>query len=111
MSARPRVYSRLTRDALALLGKQIKLARKARRMTELELAERVGVARSTLQRIEKGDGLVEIGLVLEAATIAGVPLFVPEATSLRPELARLDDKLTLLPRAVRKPQGRVDNDF
>src|ERR1700733_8639512 len=50
----PRPYSRLTKDALTLLGAQVRLARKQRGMTEVELAERAGVARSTLQLIEKG---------------------------------------------------------
>ena len=66
----PRPYSRLTKEALTLLGAQVRLARKRRRMTEMELAERAGIARSTLQLIEKGDPRVEIGLVFEAATLA-----------------------------------------
>ncbi len=68
-----------------MLGAQVRLARKQRRMTEVELAERAGIARSTLQLIEKGDPRVDIGLVFEAAIMAGVSLFVPEASSLAPD--------------------------
>jgi DNA-binding XRE family transcriptional regulator len=111
MAVSPRPYSRLTKDALTLLGAQVRLARKQRGMTEMELAERAGIARSTLQLIEKGDPRVEIGLVFEAATLAGVSLFMPEATSLAPQIERLEDKLALLPRSIRRPKGTVNDEF
>ncbi|MCY4151693.1 MAG: helix-turn-helix transcriptional regulator [Aestuariivita sp.] len=111
MGNTPRSYSRLTKEALMLLGKQIKLARKRRRMSEYDLAARVGIARSTLQLIEKGNPSVAVGLVLEAATLTGVDLFVPEATSLAPQLEQVDDKLALMPSSVRKSRYTVDDDF
>jgi transcriptional regulator with XRE-family HTH domain len=111
MAARARTYSTLTTEALTLLGKQVRLARKQRRMSEADLAARVGIARSTLQLIEKGDAKVEIGLAFEAAIIAGVSLFVPDATSLVAQNERVDDKLALLPRSVRRPRKEVDDDF
>jgi transcriptional regulator with XRE-family HTH domain len=114
LAHRVRTYSRLTEEALQLLGKQIRLARKQRRMTETDLASRAGVARSTIQQIEKGDPRVEIGLMFEAATLAGVDLFIPHAPgpmTLGPQLARIDDKLALLPHSVRQPRGEVRDDF
>ena len=111
MPSRSRTYSRLSEEALALLGKQIRLARKGRRMSEKDLSARVGVARSTLQRIERGDPVVEIGLVFEAAVLTGVDLFVPAATTLVPQISRLDDKLALMPGSIRKSTRAVDDDF
>ena len=111
MPKKTRTHSRLTQEALTLLGKQIKLARKSHRMPEKELAARAGMARSTLQRIELGDPLVEIGLVFEAATLAGVALFDAEATTLAPQMERLDDKLALLPKSIRSPRKDVHDDF
>lgn len=111
MAARTRTYSLLTTEALTLLGKQVRLARKQRRMSEADLAARVGIARSTLQLIEKGDPRVEIGLAFEAATIAGVSLFVPEGASVTAQSERLDDKLALLPRSIRRPRKEVNDDF
>lgn len=107
----PRIYSRFTLQALILLGSQVKLARKSRRMSETELAERAGIARSTLQKIEKGDPRVDIGLVFEAATLSGVGLFDPDATTLAPQINRLEDKLALLPKAIRAPRRPVNDDF
>ncbi len=40
-----RTYSRITRYAATLLGKQIRIARKERKMTAQELAERAGISR------------------------------------------------------------------
>ena len=111
MSSTPRTYSRLTEEALLLLGRQIKLARKRQRMSEHDLAARIGIARSTLQLIEKGSPSVAIGLALEAAALTGVDLFVPDKTTLAPEIERTEDKLALMPRSIRKPRNEVDDDF
>ena len=75
-------YLRTTGDALTLMGGPIRLTCKKRKMSEADLAERIGIARSTLQSIEKGHAKVEIGLVFEAATLVGVPLFLPEPSRL-----------------------------
>jgi DNA-binding XRE family transcriptional regulator len=53
---------RLTSFPLSVLGKMIRHGRKQRRMTEVEFAERLGIARSTLQRLEKGDPKVEASI-------------------------------------------------
>lgn len=107
-----RVYSRYTREAGVLLGKQIRLGRKEHKWNEQELAERAGVSRATLQKIEKGDLSVALGLVFEAAVLVGVRLFDDESSSLTAHISRTDDKLALLPSAVRKPRkATADDDF
>ena len=111
MSIPPRINSRLSRQALELLGKRIQLARKERRMSEKDLAARIGIARSTLQRIERGDPAVAIGRVFEAAVITGVDLFVPEATSLAPEIRQTEERLALMPGSVRRTRREMDDDF
>lgn len=106
-----RTYSRITREALALLGREIRIARMNRKITQAGLASRIGIARSTLQLIEKGQPTVEIGLAFEAAALLGVPLFVDEPSRLAPEIARLDDKLALLPQSIRRPRSEPRDDF
>ena len=44
------------------LGENIKLARKRRKLTTEQVAERAGIHRATLHRVEKGDPTVAIGL-------------------------------------------------
>lgn len=106
-----RTYSRYAREAGDLLGKQIRLGRKQRKWTESELAERAGISRATLQKIEKGDLSVAIGLVFEVAALVGAKLFDEERSSLATHLDRTNDKLALLPSAVRKRNKAVDDDF
>lgn len=106
-----RAYSPPSLEALALLGKLIQLARKQRRMTAAELAERTGISRSTLQRIEKGDPKVEIGIMFEAATLVGVPLFDAGPGRLSDKIERVTDKLALLPKSIHKPEPKVNDAF
>lgn len=47
--------------ALAKLGADVALARRKRRLTTLMMAERLGVAKSTYLKIEKGDPTVAMG--------------------------------------------------
>jgi transcriptional regulator with XRE-family HTH domain len=46
---------------LEQMGENIKLARKRRKLTSLQVSERAGIARSTLYLIEKGDSSVSMG--------------------------------------------------
>jgi len=49
------------KNALNVLGENIKLARKRRKLTQKLIAERTGLSRVTLGKIEKGEGSVSIG--------------------------------------------------
>jgi transcriptional regulator with XRE-family HTH domain len=106
-----RTYARYTLECLTLLGKMIRLGRKQRKMTEHELAERLGIARSTLQRMEKGDLKVEIGLMFEAAAIVGVKLFDTDEKGITALSDRTDDRIAVLPKHVYKAGKQVDDEF
>ena len=49
------------KNALKILGENIKLARKRRRLTQKLISERTGLSRVTLGKIERGEGSVSIG--------------------------------------------------
>jgi len=106
-----RTYSKYAREALSLLGKQIRLGRKQRRWSEHDLAERAGIARATLQKIEKGDPGCAVGLVFEVAVLVGVTLFEADLPGLARQHERMDDKLALLPKAVRPGKTAVIDEF
>jgi len=68
------VDSMATKNTVSYLGKLIKLARKERGFSQEELAKRINVSRSLIQRIELGNTKVSIGSVFEACFILGIPL-------------------------------------
>ena len=108
---RNRSYSRITREALTMLGKLIRIGRAERGLTAQELADRAGISRTTLSNIEKGAPGPEIGIVFEVASLVGVHLFDYDPRTLQIHNARLDGKLTLLPKSVRHTLTAVDDDF
>ncbi|MBI6885130.1 helix-turn-helix transcriptional regulator [Pseudomonas putida] len=105
-----RSYSRNTLDALSVMGQVINLRRKELKMSAGALAERVGISRGMLHRIEKGDPKCEIGVVFELASLLGVPLLAQDVP-----LSSLSDtlsaKIAVLPQSVRKTNREVNNDF
>jgi transcriptional regulator with XRE-family HTH domain len=103
-------YSPQAREAARLLGARVAVARRERRWTLSELAERVGVSRITMAKVVRGDLNVRLGVAFEAAAVLGIPLFDEDSGRRRIEAARLDDRLAVLPRLVRH-SGSVDNDF
>jgi transcriptional regulator with XRE-family HTH domain len=107
---RLRTYSPVTVEAARLLGARVRLARRERRWTLQELADRVGVTHSTMRKVERGDLTVGMGVAFEAATIVGVPLFHEDRSRRSLESRSVDDRLAVLPQLVRKP-AEVDDDF
>lgn len=107
----PRVYSRYGREAIELLGQLIRVNRIERKLSVEELATRTGVSRDMMRRIEQGDPRCGIGLVFEAATIVGVPLFEADRTRLAEYRSQQTEKLRLLPKAVHKQRKAVKDDF
>ena len=107
-----RTYSRYGREAVTTLGQLIRIGRIERKLSMVELAERVGISRDMLRRIENGDPRCEIGAVFEAATIVGVSLFEEDRGRLASRMAEQAEKLSLLPKKVRKPRTTaVRDDF
>jgi len=106
-----RTYSRYNREAVALLAGLIRAARKERKLTTQEVADRAGISRGLLQRIEKGDMKCEIGVVFEVATIVGVKLFDADEPTLTRHIHQIQDKLSLLPKSVRKTAKVADDAF
>ena len=109
--AKDRAYSKYTAEALSLLGKQIRLNRIKHNWNESDLAERAGIARATLQKIEKGDPGCAIGLFFEAAVLVGIRLFDSEGSTLSRHLRQTDETLTLLPKKIHHKTMIPDDEF
>ena len=106
-----RAYSRYSRDAAQLLVQMIRLGRINRKITLAELAERTGVSRGLIQRIERGDMGCAIGAVFEAAAIVGIGLFDADQSTLTASIASNQQTLTLLPKSARPSRKAIKDDF
>ena len=106
-----RTYSRYSRDAITLLAGLIRTSRIERKLTVQEVADRAGISRGLLQRIEKADLKCEVGVVFEVAAIVGVVLFEADESRLNTHIRQTEDKLVLLPKSVRNWVRVVDDDF
>jgi len=108
---RPAPHSRYALDAVRLVGQLIREARLARRQTAAELAERLGVSRGLVHRIERGDPGCAVGSVFEAAAVLDLTLFDSDGPDLARELGRSERRLALLPSAARQRRIEVEDDF
>ena len=106
-----RSYSRYAREAAELLGLMIHNARIEHDITVADVAERAGISRGLVHRIEKGEMGSSIGAAFEVAAIIGLRLFEAEPTTLTRHLSMERDKLTLLPKSVRTGTTKVKDDF
>lgn len=111
MSKTKKIWSTYTADAVKLLTATIRAERKKRKMTEAELAERIGVSRDFIHRMEKGDMACAIGSVFEAAHMVGIQLFDMGPNRLTSQLSQIEEKLTLLPKAIHKKKKVINDDF
>jgi transcriptional regulator with XRE-family HTH domain len=57
---------------LGQVGENIKLARKRRKLTTLQVAERAGIDRTTLYQIEKGNPRVSMGAYFNVLIVLGL---------------------------------------
>lgn len=109
--AKQRTYSKYVQEAAVLMGEQIKLGRKQRRWSEKNLAERAGISRATLQKIENGEMSCAVGLVFEVATLVGIKLFESDNMRLSKHIEHTRDKIALLPQRMKVTKKAVRDDF
>ena len=110
-ASKKRSYARYTMAAVELLGMLVETERKSCKMTAQELAERLGVDRSTLQRLEQGDPKVELGLAFEACAVLALPLFEEDEKGLAARRDEAGQRVALLPSRVRRPHQSAHDDF
>ena len=84
-------YTQKQKNILAILGENIKLARLRRKLSIRSMAERAGIAASTLGNIEDGSPSVSLGSYLQVLSVL-----------------RLEDDLLLI--ADKDPVGRQTQD-
>jgi len=98
-------------DAARLLGTQVRQGRIARHWTIQELAERGGISKNTVVKVEHGNPSVALGTALDLAVLVGVPLFYADRSRLSDESRRSQERATLIARRVRPTHDVPDYDF
>ena len=66
-----RPFPSVTKQA-ELLGQRLRLARLRRKLSTVLFAERMGVSRDTLNRLEKGDPNIALGTYMRALRVLGL---------------------------------------
>lgn len=94
-----------TRKAARTLGEYIATFRKLQNLTAEQVADRAGISRTTLRRLEQGEVTVGLDVLLEVCRVLGILDFVlqgmnPYETALGQSLA--EDQIQQLPKRVRR---------
>src|SRR5262245_37754337 len=98
-------------EQLQKLGQDIGVARKRRRISMRDMAARMMVNLKTVQRLEKGDPTVGIGIVVTALWILGMHRRLGELVTPESDMTGLHEDIKHLPRdfrKTRKPPERFD---
>ena len=72
MSFKKQIIFPKHQQILTSWGENVKLARKRRKLTTLQVAERAGIDRSTLYQIEKGNPRVSLGAYFNVFRVLGL---------------------------------------
>ena len=72
MSFKKQIIFPKHQQILTSLGENVKLARKRRKLTTVQVAERAGIDRSTLYQIEKGNPRVSLGAYFNVFRVLGL---------------------------------------
>jgi transcriptional regulator with XRE-family HTH domain len=105
-------YTQKQKDVLATLGENIKLARLRRKLSVRSMAERAGIATSTLSNIEAGSPSVSLGSYLQVLSVLrleGDLLLIADKDPLGRQIQ--DAGLTVKKRAPKeiRPKSPIDH--
>ncbi len=103
-----RALPALAADQLQKLGRDISIARKRRRMSLSEMAERMMVNIKTVQRLEKGDPSVGVGIVATALWVLGMHRRIGALVAPESDQIGLQEDIRRLPRDFRRSRKQSD---
>jgi transcriptional regulator with XRE-family HTH domain len=105
-------YTPQTTALVKVLGLEIARARRLRRWSQEELAQRAGISALTLSSIERGATTVAVGTVFEVAHLVGLDLLGARPDEVPDLVSRSQDRLALLPARVRsREDDGIDDNF
>jgi len=95
-------------DQLHKLGRDLTVARKRRHLSLHEMAQRMMVNLKTVQRLEKGDPRVGIGIAASALWILGMHRRLGDLVAPETDTTGLEEDIRNQPRDFRKTKTRKD---
>ena len=98
----------VVRDQLEKLGRDLAVARKRRHLSLREMADRMMVNLKTVERLEKGDAAVGIGIVASALWILGMHRRLGDLVAPESDVTGLQEDIRNLPRDFRKKKKDTD---
>ena len=93
--------------ALAKLGADIRDARRRRRIPTATMAERAGISRTTLHKVEQGDPGVSLGAYATVLFVLGLEERVADLADPRNDAVGLDLEAEALPQRIRGRRWRT----
>lgn len=98
-------------QGLQALGRDIGIARRRRKLTQQLLADRMLVNVGTVQRLERGDPAMGIGIVASALFVLGLGGRLGALAAPATDSVGEGEAIRALPRRVRRPAADPDLDF
>lgn len=98
------VISRPVDRALLRLGRDISAARRARRLSQEDLAQRIGTSLSTVRRMEDGNAGTALHTFLSALHVLGRLNDVTKVMTMENDALGMDLLREQLPQRVRRPR-------
>lgn len=92
------------RRSLLKFGDDLSVARRKRRLTVAMMCERLGVSKSTWQRMEKGDPTVSMGAYAQALFVLGFGAPLGDLADQRNDEVGLLMEAERLPKRITSPQ-------
>jgi transcriptional regulator with XRE-family HTH domain len=92
-------------SALLKLGRDLSIARKRRRISQLGLATRLGVCRETIIRLEHGDRRVNVGVLAGALAEFGMIDRISVLVDPHTDRIGISNDVSNLPQRVREGSG------
>jgi len=98
------------RRALRKLGDDIRDARRRRRIPVTLMAERASISRTTLQKVEKGDPGVSMGIYSRVLFVLGLVEGLGDLADVRNDDVGLDLEEERLPQRIRRNRAPDEED-
>lgn len=94
------------RRALRMLGHDIRDARRRRRIPVAIMAERASISRTTLNKVEKGDPGVSLGIYATILFVLGLIDRIADLADAKNDSVGLELEQEHLPQRIRHPRSR-----